>query len=162
MRLDSIELRALVDAYALAMDDCDPELLGGLFVPDGELVVLEPGRIRPLARLTGTGVTGIAAIPLAMQDAYVSTLHHVTTHHARVEGMSATGATSCIAQHVPADGGDIEVLAVRYRDQFIREDDGWRFRRREVTRLWASRIPARPGPLGVDHAVAARLAEGRD
>jgi SnoaL-like domain len=154
---DRTALRRLVDAYAVAMDDCDLDALAEQFLPTGELVVLSPGRERPLAVLTGPGEDGIGAIPLAMRDAYDHTLHNVTTHLASPEGDRAGGVTYCVAHHVPAEG-DVEVLAVRYRESFVRGEDGWRFARREVTRLWSGTTPAGREPLLVDRAVAARLA----
>lgn len=154
---DLVALRGLVDAYAVAMDDCDLEALASQFDSDGQLVVVAAGREKPLAVLTGPGPEGIGAIALAMRDCYEHTLHNVTTHVAALDGDSATGTTYCVAHHVPPDGGEVEFLAVRYAESFRRDQRGWRFARREVVRLWSGKTPAGREPLLVDRAVAARL-----
>ncbi len=155
---DLVALRRLVDRYGLAMDTADLGLLGELFVPSGRLVVLALGRERPLATFNGLGPDGIGIIPTVMMEVYKSTMHSVTTHAATVDGDRADGATYCVAYHVAgSEAGDVlETLGVRYRDEFVRTSDGWRFEQRFVTRLWTHSGPASRAPLTIDLAVASR------
>jgi hypothetical protein len=157
--VDAAEIRRLVDAYAVSMDTGDLELLAELFVPEGSLVVCTLGRAQPIATFVGTGADGIGVIPLAMAEVYESTMHQITTHFSRPDGARATGTTYCVADHVLKDSSTpvLESLGVRYREEWVRTDAGWRFARREVTRLWSSVGPTTSAPLGVDRAVAARL-----
>ena len=158
IRADRVELRDLVDAYAVAMDRCDTEAFHRQFTPDGRLVVLAVGRERPLATFQGPGIDGIGLIAIVMREVYVSTLHNVTTHTADVDGDRATGTTYCVAHHVAAEAeaDRLEFLGVRYAEHFVRTSDGWRFAQRDITRLWSHTITSPRRPLLVDHAVAAR------
>lgn len=151
------ELRALVDQYALAMDGPAIDVLERLFVPDGTLVVKDLGRERPAAVFEGPGPTGIGLLVLLMRRHYRATMHHITTHHAAIDGQRASGRTYCIANHMLEDEqGTVETLAVRYQEDFVRTEAGWRFRAREVTRMWSriERIPREP--LLLDRLAAER------
>jgi len=140
------------------MDTADLDLLAELFVPSGQLVVLAAGRERPLATFKGPGTDGIGIIPTVMREVYKSTMHSVTTHAAAIDGDRADGTAYCVAYHVAAsEAGDVlETLGVRYRDEFVRTSDGWRFEQRFVTRLWTHVAPASRAPLTIDLAIAAR------
>jgi hypothetical protein len=155
---DLAEIRALTEAYAIAMDRNDLDAFPRLFVPDGALVVRAPGRDTPLGTFRGPGPDGIGLIARLMSDLYRATLHHITTHEARVDGGRATGTTYCLAYHMVAgeDGGALETLGVRYDEQLVRTPDGWRFAVREATRLWSQIAPTPYEPLLIDRA-ASRL-----
>lgn len=156
------QIRELVDGYALAMDRNDLDAFPQLFVPDGRLVVRSPGRDKPMGIFRGPGPDGIGLIARLMSDLYRATLHHITTHEARIGGNRANGTTYCLAYHIVdgEDGGFLETLGVRYDEQFVRTNDGWRFDVRDATRLW-SQITATPyEPLLIDRA-AARARDGR-
>jgi hypothetical protein len=154
-------LEALVHDYALAMDRADLDAFPRLFVPDGALVVRAPGRERPLGTFRGPGPDGVGLVATLMADLYQATLHHITTHAAVVDGDRATGTTYCLAYHVVAgdDGGALETLGVRYDEQFVRTDEGWRFAVRDATRLWSQSTPTPREPLLVDRAAAASRAQ---
>ena len=157
---DKLEIRDLVMAYATAMDTVDLDSFARIFVPDGALVVKAPGREKPMGVFRGPGAeSGVALIAALMDELYDATLHHITTHTATVSGDRATGTTYCLAYHVVDDteGARLETIGVRYDEEFIRTDEGWRMGIREATRLW-SQIAATPRiPLLVDRAVGARL-----
>jgi hypothetical protein len=154
---DVAELRGLVDAYALAMDENDTDAFHRLFTPDGSLVVLAPGRSKPLGTFAGPGTDGVGVIAVLMAEIYQSTLHNITTFAAEVDGDTATGTTYCLAYHVVAgdDGGAVETLGVRYEETFVRTPEGWRFARRDATRLWSQSMPTPREPLMIDRAAAA-------
>lgn len=158
---DLLQIRKLVDAYAIAMDLNDQAAFADLFAPDGELVVMVPGRDRPIGRFGCTGPDGVSLIAQLISELYVSTQHHITTHHATVQGDTATGVTYCLAYHV-ADGGYrgevVESAGVKYDEQFIRTSVGWRIGLRKATRLWTQSSPISYEPLIIDRAAAARRA----
>jgi hypothetical protein len=89
-------------------------------------------------------------------ELYESTLHHITTHEAIVDGDRATGTTYCLAYHIARGGGGgvLETLGVKYEEQFVRTDEGWRFELRDATRLWSQITPLPHEPLLVDRAAA--------
>jgi ketosteroid isomerase-like protein len=151
------EIRRLVDAYALAMDRCDLDAFPRLFVPDGALVVRAPGREKPMGVFRGPGPDGVGLIARLLGELYRATLHHITTHEATIDGDNASGTTYCLAYHMPkddGDGGSLETLGVRYQEQFVRTDDGWRINVRDATRLWSQITPTPFEPLLIDRAAA--------
>lgn len=152
---DLVEIRKLVDAYAAAMDDSDLDAFPRLFVPDGALVVRVLGRDDPVATFTGPGPDGIGLIARMMRDLYAATTHHVTTHDASIDGERATGTTYCLAHHLTAeDNPSLETLCVRYVEEFVNTDGGWKMRVRDVTRLWSQIAPAPRTPLLLDRTAA--------
>jgi hypothetical protein len=153
---DELEIRGLVDAYALAMDARDVDAFERLFVPDGSLIVWALGRDRPLGAFRGPGPDGVGLVARLLGELYAATLHNITTHRALVDGDAATGTTCCLAYHVVsgADGGALETLGVRYEDTFARTSSGWRMRERNATRLWSQITPTPITPLLVDRAAA--------
>lgn len=148
------EIRSLVDRYALAMDRNDLDAFPQLFVPDGRLVVRASGRDKPMGIFRGPGPDGVGLIARLMNDLYRATLHHITTHEARIGGNRANGTTYCLAYHMVdgEDGGALETLGVKYDEQFVRTDDGWRFDVRDATRLWSQITPTPYEPLLIDRA----------
>jgi ketosteroid isomerase-like protein len=151
---DQLAIRRLVDAYAIAIDDCDIDALASLWLPEGRLLFCVPER--PEALATFAGLEQIADIPRMLREVYRRTLHVVGTHLADVDGDRATGTTYTMAYHVlrAEDSGDVETLAVRYRDTLVRTGDGWRFQTREVFRLWRQRASSWEQPLAIDLAAA--------
>lgn len=155
---DALEIRRLVDAYALAMDRNDVAAFADIFAPDGALVVCAPGRDEPMGTFEGPGIRGVGLIAQLMHDLYRATLHHVTTHESHVTGDTATGTTYCLAYHMLDDedrGECLETLGVRYDEDFVRTNGFWRMRRRRATRLWSQTTLTPREPLLVDRAAGA-------
>jgi hypothetical protein len=159
---DLAHIRRLVEAYAIAMDENDLDAFDRIFVPEGALVVLAPGRDEPLGTFQGPGPEGVGLVSILMDQLYRNTLHHITTHVATVDGEGATGVTYCLAYHMVdgADGGELETLGVRYEDEYVRTPQGWRMGTRRATRLWSQITPTPRLPLLVDRAAAANRANG--
>jgi hypothetical protein len=149
------EIRRLVDRYALAMDGADLAVFAELFVPEGKLLVRDSDR-RLLGAFEGPGPDGVGLIAQLLAKLYASTLHHITTHVATIDGDRAAGSTYCLAYHVVAgaDGGALETLGVSYREQFVKTPSGWRFDVRDATRVWSQITPTPRSPLLIDHAAA--------
>lgn len=160
---DRLEIRDLVDAYAIAMDRTDMEAFPRLFTPEGALVVKAPGRDEPMGVFQGPGPDGVGLIARLMGDIYRATLHHITTHEAHVDGDAVRGTTYCLAYHMVdgEHGGDLETLGVRYNEAFVRTGDGWRMGVREAVRLWSQITPTPRSPLLIDRAAAAAQNGGR-
>jgi hypothetical protein len=166
------ELRSLSTAYATAADHRDGELLSGLFVADGALVVPRyPDDLRPV--ITRSGSEQLRGVPEGLAR-YQRTFHQLTNHRYEVAGGLASGEVLCVAHHLSADpvdpadpvgpaesadtGGDRSggggpgtdmVWFIRYHDEYRRTDAGWRFVRRELHLQWVE-----------DHPVAVVVAPG--
>jgi hypothetical protein len=153
------EIRRLTDLYAVGMDTGALDVFPRLFVPDGALIVRAPGREKPLGTFQGPGPDGIGLIAKLLRELYRATLHNITTHVASIDGDRATGTTYCLAYHMAdgdgdGDGGTLETLGVRYEEQLIRTEEGWRFTVRDATRLWSQITPTPFQPLLIDRAAA--------
>ena len=141
---DRVELRALVDRYALAADSRDRAGFAGVFTADGVLA------IGP-----GIGLDGPDAIPAPLDylDAhYTHTMHFVGNHDVVLDGDTATGTVYCLAHHLSARGDEMidSCMGLRYFDRYVRTDDGWRIAHRSMNVDWQEDRPASPpaGPLG--------------
>jgi hypothetical protein len=148
---DSLALRALVERYALAVDERRVADISMLFTTDGVLAVPRPpASMEPTAERVGR-----AAIEEAMASLhrYVATTHAIVGHV--VDGdppsaSAATGTTTCIAHHVrQSDDGSLTniVWGLHYRDTYVVDDGTWRFARRALSVDWIEERPvARASP----------------
>lgn len=137
---DRDHIRAVVEAYASGVDALDASGVAELFAPDGVLALPDPDGSGSWSELTGPGAIEARLDRLSR---YRCTVHVVANHRADVVGDSATAVTSCFAHHLegePGAGVD-RILAIRYRDQLLRTDVGWRFARRELHVLWTEHRP---------------------
>jgi ketosteroid isomerase-like protein len=130
---DRVALRALVDAYAIALDRLDVEGFASLWTDDGVLTIHEDGpRAQPTAEIRGRDRMHL---PFTRLRTYRATIHVVGTHLAEGAPDGAVGTTYCQAHHLVArdDGPPVDkVLTIRYRDSFRSEPEGWRFSHRRV------------------------------
>jgi len=135
---DRLALRALVDAYADAVDRKEAAEVAALFAPDGRMVVAGDGG----ARGGGTRRRGRREIAdaLAALGSY-HTLTHVVGGQALARHATdgaVTGITTCVAHHV-LERGDrrvLQVMGVKYHDTYVRLDEGWRFAERTLEFQW--------------------------
>lgn len=127
---DRVELRALVEAYAFAVDRRDSEDFIALFNTDATLTVHDTS-----GAVTGTyvGRTELTELPKRLSR-YDQTLHQVHNHDVVIRGEEATGEVYGTAHHVTGEGpdGTDRVLTILYVDRYGREAGHWRFRSREV------------------------------
>ena len=124
------ELRALVDAYALAVDERDRTDFSYLFAPDGVLVIAGADGAESHRYV---GRDEIATVPDRLAR-YERTFHLVSTHRCRIDGDTASGVAYCEAHH--RAGGHDAVRYIRYDDDYVRVDGAWRFGSRTVTTRW--------------------------
>jgi hypothetical protein len=138
---DRLELRALVDGYADALDARDAERLAASFLPAGTITSFRPGRSEPFFELRGSEELKTLLERLAR---YQRTWHFVGNHLSSFHEDSATGRTSCMAHHLAEDedGWFCRVAAVDYEDDYVLTAAGWRFSSRVIRRVWAERRPA--------------------
>jgi SnoaL-like domain len=146
---DRLALRALVDAYAVAVDRRDVAGFVDLFTPDATLATFEADGSR---RSAHQGQDELATIP-PLLDRYERTLHLMSTHHVEdaidggPEGDEATGVAYCEAHHhrppePPGDTGATDhVLFIRYVDRYARRGPGWLIRARDVHVIWSEDRP---------------------
>jgi len=137
---DQLTIHGLVLSYAMTADQRDADGFAACFARDARLHVLDPAGV---VLHTYDGVDEIRTIPERLER-YDRTLHHVTTHHAVIEGSTATGLTYCSAHHVSvADDGQAtdRVLEIRYVDQYVRIGGGWAITDREVRTDWTEERP---------------------
>ena len=131
---DLHEIRALVDAYAYAVDHRDEPMLTALITPDAAL-------IRPAsmvghgehAALTGIGLPAeiLAAV------AHLHSTRHVVAQQVLMGAGTITtvqAETYCTAHHVYVTGDSHRDnrLHLRYGDTFVRQDGRWWISRREI------------------------------
>jgi len=139
---DRLALRALAEDYAVAVDDRDLARFTGVFAPDGVLAIFEPGDAEP-ARVY-RGQEELRTV-FDLVTTFSATFHLVGNHTCRTDGDRAEGITYCLAHHLTEpSGGEPEdtMMVLRYRDRYVRADDGWRFERRDVLRQWTERHAA--------------------
>lgn len=144
-KLDSarIQLRALVDEYALASDTADLDRFGSLFTVDAEFVTSPPGATDSV---TLRGRDQVKHAPSGNQM-FEQTFHAVHNQVVTVDGSRATGITYCTARHLlrtADDGLEVILAPIRYHDEYALTESGWKFARRELEWTWIERRPAEP------------------
>lgn len=133
---DRIELRALVETYASAVDRRRWDELGALFGETGRLYVYrDEGQSEPSG--VRTGAAEIAAVVSAGIGVYRATSHMVGAHSIEMtdDPDAALGSTTCRAYHVRG-AASLMVMAIMYEDRYVRSSDGWRFDERHVRLQW--------------------------
>src|SRR5262249_1264837 len=78
---------------------------------------------------------------------YPKSMHFVGNHDVTVEGDIARGVVYCLAHHLSSldEGSTDTAMAIRYEDQYVRTETGWRIRHRSVNIDWEEDRPALPG-----------------
>ena len=134
---DALELRALADCYAHAVDRNERDTFLSAFLPDARLTVFtrtedaEPRSVRQ-------GHEALGEIPQLLSR-YDHTFHFVGNHRYTVDGDTASGEVYCIAHHLTRDehGASDFVMLIRYLDTYRRDADGaWRIAERTVRPEW--------------------------
>lgn len=132
---DRLGLADLVHRYAAAVDDRRFDDVVELFTGTAELVLPDPPRSLEPVR-SGHGHDGVRAAMAALsgvdrtQHEIVGEVYTDAADHAR-------GRITCVAHHWTrtTDSADVIDLVwhVRYDDEYVRTDNGWRIRRRALT-----------------------------
>ena len=134
---DRETLADLAAEYARCVDRGDPEGVAACFAPDGVLRIVnlaEGGKVKGERRGRDEIVRAISRM------SYDATFHFVGQQQVEVDGDTATGETYCTAHHltIPDDGGPATdyIMFIRYQNQFVHLDEGWRFAVRELNIDW--------------------------
>jgi SnoaL-like domain len=132
---DHSTLRDLVHRYAAGVDDRQFASVAALFAPDAELLLPEPPDVlEPVRRHSGHQEIRAAIAAVA---AVVRTEHAIVgeVYDAGPRPHSASGRIACVAHHWTqrADAVIDVVWHLRYDDEYLLTEDGWRFRRRALT-----------------------------
>ncbi len=120
--------------YAQAVDRHDRDALTALFTVDAVLVQ-PPALLRRNQDAELHGNAEIAAGVLTAVAHLRATRHLIGQQVIDTsDGDTASAETYCTAHHIYARGDDVRdnTIAIRYRDTFRRDEDGWRIARREL------------------------------
>jgi ketosteroid isomerase-like protein len=139
---DKDALREMAFAYAQAVDHCDGDALVKLFTVDGMVCGMDSD-IPPFV-----GDEGLRQMIHQVDVSFVKTMHNVfnQTFVIAVGSLAATGETTCIASHIIAEAdGTWQVMdmAIRYHNDFTREPNGWKYRRRRLDVQWIETRPVK-------------------
>jgi SnoaL-like domain len=139
--LTRVELRALVDSYASAVDRKEPGEVASLFSTNGRLVTtFGPGT--PEKPVVHEGRQAIHSVLAAGLAPYLCTTHIVGAHVVDLSGSHHTGETTCLAHHVYEREGKqrLLVMALRYADSYVLEDERWCFDERRLSLQWRQHL----------------------
>jgi uncharacterized protein (TIGR02246 family) len=132
---DLLDVRALVERYAWAVDDYDADGVVECFAPGARFVsadmVLEG---HEAIRSFFTSALGDGAAPR-------SSTHSMT--NISVVPRSADRCdvrTAALVYHADSDSGRIVVRGITYTDVCVRTAEGWRFEQREHRLRWAGEM----------------------
>lgn len=131
---DHEQIRNLLAAYCIHVDDGDFERLASLFTEDAVVDAM------------GDVMQGRDTIARSMEENYIPRRRgrHVTLNSfIEVDGDSATATSDIMFVRRSKEGPLIQLMG-RYTDELVRRDGAWRFRRRtiRITDDWTR--PSRP------------------
>jgi ketosteroid isomerase-like protein len=131
---DAKEIVDVMNAYTTALDTQDWDLLASCFTPDGDA---------DFGNIAGVGAldTPQAVVDLcrgALQNLQ-ATQHLQGNYVVEVDGDSATASCYLQANHFfeGAPGGSVFTVWGKYTDRFVRTDDGWKIKHRDLRSISA-------------------------
>jgi 3-phenylpropionate/cinnamic acid dioxygenase small subunit len=140
---DRLALSDLVHRYAAGVDDREFDSVTALFVDFGRLVTPDPPRsLEPVTTHEGrTAIAGAVAAVAAVQRTRHAIVGEV--YSAGSEPGYASGRIACVAHHWNSRDEHVTdvVWHLRYDDEYVLTDGGWRFVSRTLT---IDAIEARP------------------
>jgi ketosteroid isomerase-like protein len=155
-RIDRLEthmaIRELVSAYAIACDEQDIARLRGLFAHDA-VFSSASGRMQATG---GEAVCALLARALANRGPSCHWTHDVIVRPDAHDPHRATGTVYSHAETTP--DGVVSLAAMRYHDEYAREEGVWRFRRREISYLYY--VPAEQYPAGLNSELRVHTGAG--
>ncbi len=135
---DRIAIRELIDAWAHCADRRLAERQAGLFTEDGgyDVYTADPATSAPI-----DGRRGRAEIvkALAVLDKYTHTTHFNGQSAVVIQGDRAVGESYCLAHQIFEENGErkLQLLSIRYHDDFARVGDRWFFVHRKLIIDWS-------------------------
>ena len=132
---DRAAISDVVHRYAAAVDDRHFDPVVELFTEAAELILPDPPTaLEPVLRHSGHAAIRVAMAAVA---ATIRTEHAIVgeVYEAGPQPDSARGRIACIAHHWSQRRDQVTdvVWHLRYDDEYLRTDAGWRFARRTVT-----------------------------
>ena len=127
------ELSDLVPRYAAAVDDCDLDSAVRLFTATAQLVLPNPPEhLEPVRSHRGHDEIRAA---LAVVTSVGRTHHDIASEVYTADAAAAQGRIAGSAHHFSRRAEDITdvVWYLRYDDDYVRTDSGWRIARRALT-----------------------------
>jgi ketosteroid isomerase-like protein len=136
---DLLDKQAITETcyrYGIALDSRDWTTLARCFTPDACAYYegLPPS----------VGYQVIEDTCRAVLTPLTASQHLIGNVTVTLDGDAADCVSYLQAQHVKAGtpGGDNFIIAGRYRDRFVRTDEGWRIRERRLDGMWTAGNPA--------------------
>lgn len=127
--LRDVELiRQLAQRYAHGVDSLDFELVRSVFHPDCLVEgTLEEGQLEPY----------LEGIEVGLQQ-WHATMHFIGNQYVSIDGDQGHVESWAVAYHMEADNSPLDDLrlGLRYCDDVIRVDGGWKIIRRNVVKQW--------------------------
>ena len=151
---DENAIRRLVARYGFAVDDRDLDGVKALFAPDGALRTAG-------GTSKGTGVDAVGEY-FAGRFAALGPTHHFTHDHViDIDPADPTRATGRVSAHAEVwrDGAPM-LTALRYLDEYVKRDEGWRFLSRTQAYLYF--VDARQYPEALGARLRVRLGPTED
>jgi len=140
---DRLAIRELIDAYAGFADRRDAGAQVALFANDAHFAVYMDATVdEPTQELHGRDALAQVFDDL---NRYVATTHFNGQSTVVLNSDRAAGETYCLAHHlVVGEDGErtMMVAALRYLDEFVKQDGVWLFAERRLKVDWAETRPS--------------------
>lgn len=120
---DMVEIQQLVNNYGRFLDQGDFAGYAELFATNGEIL------LGPLARAAGRDEVR-KAMEAAAPGPYGNSFHIIGTPLVDLDGDTATTEVMWTVVNKGADGRPVVGMIGRHKDDLVREDGRWRFKRR--------------------------------
>ena len=152
---DRAEIQALVIGNLNASDNGDITAKGQFFTADAKMVHHEGQFATADAKIVDDdgphgavqGLAALAAVTELLQKHFVTT-HTFANQRIELSGDRALANTSLVGQSAVRATGQILVRGIRYLDQLVRTQEGWRIHEREHIVLWQYEVTGQaPSPL---------------
>lgn len=140
---DRVAIRELVDAWAHCADRRLAKQQSRLFTRQGRILIYkgDPATHQPIA--VHNGQSEILAA-LAELNRFKATTHFNGQSVIVVQGDRAVGESYCLAHQLQETGGQrtLQILSIRYQDDFVREGERWLFGERKLIIDWTDTRPS--------------------
>lgn len=135
------EISELVSSYALACDEHDLPRLTSLFTEDAEF---DSSNGMMIAKGRGEIVDMFIRMLKVRGPGY----HWTHDHFVRFDGANPDRATGLVLSHAETcPQNEVSLAAMRYEDEYARENGKWKFRKRKISFLYY--VPARDFPTAL-------------
>ncbi len=133
---DRLAIRELVDSYAYCADQRDAEGQMALFTEDTIFEVYYDPKSEVASQVIHKREDLFPVFDNL--NSYNATMHFNGQCTVKLNGVSATGITYCMAHHLTIEEGKQKfmVAAIRYHDEFVKQDGKWLFAKRKLLVDW--------------------------